>query len=55
MSLEEMNHLNFDWYAPKNAHRHSPEDVRTWCAALGLAIEHEKVEEAGITTIARKI
>ena len=55
MSLDEMNHLNFDWYAPKNAHRHSPEDVRTWCAALGLAIEHEKVEEAGITTIARKI
>ena len=55
MSLEEMNHLNFDWYAPKNAHRHSSEDVRAWCATLGLAIEHEKVEEAGITTIARKV
>lgn len=54
MSLDEMNHLNFDWYAPKNAHRQSAEDVRAWCAALGLVIEHEKVEEAGISMIARK-
>jgi hypothetical protein len=54
MSLDEMNHLNFDWYAPKNAHRQSAEDVRRWCAGLGLAIEHEEVEEAGITMIARK-
>src|SRR4029077_7824452 len=23
LSLEEMNHLNFDWYAPKNARRHT--------------------------------
>ncbi len=54
MSLDEMNHLNFDWYAPKNAHRQSAEEVRAWCAALGLAIEHERVEDAGITVIARK-
>jgi arsenite methyltransferase len=54
MSLDEMNHLNFDWYAPKNAHRQSPDEVQAWCAALGLMIEHEKVEEAGITVIARK-
>ncbi len=54
MSLEEMNHLNFDWYAPKNAHRQSAEDVRSWCAELGLAIEHERVEDAGMTVIARK-
>jgi SAM-dependent methyltransferase len=55
MTLDEMNHVNFDWYAPKNAHRHSPEEVRTWCVELGLAVEHEHVEEAGITVIARKI
>jgi SAM-dependent methyltransferase len=55
MSLDEMKHLNFDWYAPKNAHRQSVEDVRAWCAALGLAIEHERVEDAGITMIARKV
>lgn len=54
MSLEEMNHINFDWYAPKNAHRQTPEQVRQWCQDCGLAIEHERVEEAGITVIARK-
>lgn len=55
MSLEEMNHLNFDWYAPKNAHRQSVEEVRAWCTALGLQIERERVEDAGITVIARKV
>ncbi len=54
MSIEEMNHMNFDWYAPSNAHRHSPDEVRAWCTAIGLAIEHEQVEDAGITMIARK-
>lgn len=55
MSIEEMNHVNFDWYAPKNAHRQSVEEVREWCAAVGLTIERECVEDAGITIIARKI
>ncbi len=54
MSLDEMNHLNFDWYAPKNAHRQNVQEVRAWCGALCLAIEHERVEDAGITIIARK-
>ncbi len=48
-----MNHINFDWYAPKNAHRHSIEGVRGWCAELGLAIAREQVEDSGITIIAR--
>jgi SAM-dependent methyltransferase len=55
MTLDEMNHINFDWYAPRNAHRHTAKEVRGWCAELGLQIEHERVEEAGITVIARKI
>ena len=54
MTLDEMNHINFDWYAPRNAHRHTPEEVRGWCAELGLTIERERVEEAGITIVARK-
>jgi arsenite methyltransferase len=53
-TLDEMNHINFDWYAPKNAFRQSPEEVRTWCEEAGLHIEREQVEEAGITVIARK-
>lgn len=54
LSLQEMNNFNFDWYAPKNAHRHSLEEVRAWCARLSLVIERERVEEAGMTIIAQK-
>jgi len=53
MTLDEMNHINFDWYAPKNARRHTVEEVRGWCKTLGLEIEHEFAEEAGISVIAR--
>lgn len=54
MTLDEMNHINFDWYAPANAHRQSVEEVRGWCADVGLEIEREIVEDAGITVIARR-
>lgn len=53
MTLDEMNHINFDWYAPKNARRHTVEEVRGWCKTLNLDIEHEFAEEAGISVIAR--
>ena len=54
MDLDEMNHINFDWYAPINAHRQSAEEVRQWCDEAGMEIERERVEDAGITVIARK-
>ena len=54
LSFDEMNHINFDWYAPANAQRQSPEEVRLWCAQAGLEVEREVVEEAGITIVARK-
>ena len=54
LSFEEMNHLNYDWYAPKNCSRHTPEELREWCAEGGLTIEHEVIEDAGITIIAKK-
>jgi arsenite methyltransferase len=54
MSLNEMNHINFDWFMPKNAHRQTPEEVRNWCSALNLTIEHEYIENSGITIIAKK-
>ena len=55
LTLEEMNHINFDWDAPANAHRQSPEEVRAWCQEAGLEIQREAVEEAGITVLARRI
>jgi len=54
LTFEEMNHINFDWYAPAHAHRQSPDDVRQWCADAGLTVEREAVEDAGITVVARK-
>lgn len=53
-SIEQMNSINYDWFAPANAHRHTPEEVRTWCANASMTIEREVVEQAGITIIARK-
>lgn len=54
-SMDEMNHINFDWFAPKNAFRQTPEEVRQWCLESGLDVVHERVEEAGITIVARKV
>jgi arsenite methyltransferase len=54
LDLQELNHINYDWYAPRNAHRQSPEEVRGWCAEAGLEIERENVQEAGITVVAKK-
>lgn len=55
LSFDEMNHINYDWYAPANAARQSPEEVRSWCAEFGLEIEREVIEDSGITVIARKL
>ncbi|MFC3712429.1 class I SAM-dependent methyltransferase [Sphingoaurantiacus capsulatus] len=54
LTLDEMNHINFDWYAPRNAARQTPEQVRQWCREAGLEIEREVVEDAGITIQARR-
>ncbi|MGI9421148.1 MAG: class I SAM-dependent methyltransferase [Geminicoccaceae bacterium] len=53
-SLEEMNHVNFDWFTPTYCHRQTPEEVRGWCEDAGLTIERMTVEEAGITVIGRR-
>ncbi len=50
-----MNHINFDWYAPANAHRQTPGEVEKWCSEAGLTIEREVIEPAGIIIIARKL
>lgn len=54
LSFDEMHHINFDWYAPKNAHRHTVEEIQIWCAKNNLTIEHFKEEDAGITCVAKK-
>ena len=41
--------VNFDWYHPPYASRHTEDEVRGWCDELGLAIEHLDVSDAGIS------
>lgn len=55
LTFEETNHINFDWYAPANASRHTPQEIEEWCKECGLSIEREVVENAGITIIAKKV
>jgi arsenite methyltransferase len=54
LDVDELNHINYDWFAPRNAHRQTPDEVRTWCADAGLEIERERIEDAGITVVARR-
>ena len=41
--------VNFDWYHPPHASRHTEEEVRGWCEALGLTIDHLDPGDAGIS------
>lgn len=54
LTLDEMNLVNFDWFRPLNCHRHTPEEVRAWCADAGMRIERMDVQDAGITVVAVK-
>ena len=54
LSFDENQHINFDWYHPRYAHRQSEEEVRAWCAAEGLEISRFDVQESGFTVRAVK-
>ncbi|MDP9203656.1 MAG: class I SAM-dependent methyltransferase [Gemmatimonadota bacterium] len=54
LTLDEMNHINFDWFRPLNCHRQTPEQVSSWCREAHLQIERSDVQEAGITVVARR-
>lgn len=53
-SLDEMNHINYDWFRPSNCLRHTPEEVTKWAGEANLCIERMDVQDAGITVVARK-
>jgi hypothetical protein len=55
MTLDEMNHINFDWFTPSYAHRQSVEEVTQWSRDIGLDIVEMNTEEAGITVVATKL
>lgn len=49
LSFQENAVINFDWYRPQMASRHTVEEIRAWFAQCGLAVHHEFVDEYGIT------
>lgn len=54
LDFDENNHVNFDWYYPKYAWRHTPDEVREWLRRLEMTIERLHEGESGISVIAGK-
>ena len=52
-SLDEMNHINFDWFRPSNCHRHTVEEVLEMCERSRLEVFRLHAEESGIVIIAQ--
>lgn len=55
ISHEENVLVNYDWYHPQVATRHTPEEVEGWFAAAGLNIEQRCVDFYGITVRGRDV
>lgn len=49
MTFEENNHVNFDWYAPRYAWRHTEDEVRRWYEESRVDVTWLHVHEAGFT------
>ena len=55
LTFEENVHVNFDWYVPRYARRHTVEEIRDWIEEAGLRRVHESAEESGITVRAEAL
>ncbi len=53
-TMEQMNHINFDWYRPSNAFRFDPEEIREWVNRNKLKTDRFYVDESGISVVASK-
>lgn len=45
--------INFDWYHPKYASRHTPEEVQSWFDENGLEVQRFNVVPSGIAAMGR--
>ncbi len=48
-TLEENISVNFDWYHPQYAHRHTPQEVWGWLAELNVALIHDDAQDSGVS------
>ena len=39
MEFDYNNLVNFDWFYPKYAHRHSQKEIEKWIKKLGLTVK----------------
>jgi hypothetical protein len=46
--------VNYDWYVPHYASRHTPDEVQEWCATAGLEVDRLDVSDAAISVLARR-
>jgi SAM-dependent methyltransferase/uncharacterized protein YbaR (Trm112 family) len=53
-TFDEDNLINFDWYHPAYAWRHTPDELKGWCVENNLDIIWWFEEESGITFRCRK-
>jgi SAM-dependent methyltransferase len=53
-SMEENALVNFDWYRPKDAHRHTENEVMSWFKEAGLKNVRIYHPESGIAAIGQK-
>jgi SAM-dependent methyltransferase/uncharacterized protein YbaR (Trm112 family) len=51
--LDTNTMINFDWYHPKHASRHSPDEVRGWFEKHALEIVRFKVIPSGVAVLGR--
>ena len=54
LNFDENNHVNFDWYYPAYAWRHTPGEIKLWLSQLNLEALHFQVGESGISVVARR-
>lgn len=54
MGFEGSQTVNFDWYHPPFAHRHTLAEIEGWSARLGLDMTYCHVQESGYTIRATK-
>lgn len=53
-SFDELHHVNFDWYRPQNARRHTEDEVRAFVEDAGLIVERFHTEDSGFSVVALK-
>ena len=53
-NIEDMNHINFDWFLPLNCHRHTKEEIISYCSQSNLIIENLNEQQSGFTVVAVK-